>query len=149
MKKTMFLLVLIGLLLTGCPPVPQGVTVLDPPPFVVTQVSDDPTYGYSEDNPVQVGGGFKAGPPHERFYLDQLRGPNGERISYRRLGSCCSFPSESDPYGGGTVPLDMYKVTYRGSTGEIIIYINMYDLVDPRAPVGFTVGPPPGSTPAD
>ncbi len=37
------------------------------------------------------------------------------------------------------MPLDMYQVTYAGIDKPVIIYRNMYDLVGPKAPVGFTV----------
>lgn len=46
-------------------------------------ISADKTYGYTQGNPVRVGGG----PSRERAFLDNLRGPNGEKVTYTRLSS--------------------------------------------------------------
>jgi hypothetical protein len=51
------------------------------------RVATDATYGYSQTNAIKVGGGDFGGPPRETAYLDNLRGPNGERITYSRKGS--------------------------------------------------------------
>ncbi|WP_026209703.1 hypothetical protein [Cytophaga aurantiaca] len=96
-------------------------------------VSTDPEYGLTPLKPVESGGG----PSGERAYLDALAGPNGEQIKYYRAGSCC--PVKSDNGFMGSAMLDNYKVSYKGSKGEISIYINMYDKGELRAPVGFTV----------
>ncbi|HVF24656.1 MAG TPA: hypothetical protein VNA23_02135 [Anaerolineales bacterium] len=50
-------------------------------------ISSDKTYGYSEANPIKVGGDAFSGPSRERAYLDRLRGPDGEELSYEREGS--------------------------------------------------------------
>lgn len=108
--------------------------------FRVVGVSTDPTYGLSETNPVQVGGADKhQGPVNERKYLDALAGPNGEKISYYRHGSCCPIKSDNDPFGFGSVMLDNYRVTWEGADDTVSIYINMYDYGTMEAPVGFTL----------
>ena len=90
--------------------------------FKITEVSADDTYGYTEKNPVKVGGGMN-GPANERKYLNSLTGPNGEEIKYERKGSCCQFETPNGFMGGGM--LDRYEVTYRGLPKPIIIYINI------------------------
>lgn len=89
-------------------------------------VSTDPTYGYSETNPIQVGGDFFDGPPRERAYLDHLRGPNGEVLKYERGGSIDT----------ATAILDSYHIT--GPGFDEVLYIDMYNFSTPQAPVGFT-----------
>lgn len=99
-------------------------------------ISTDSTYGYTEENPIRVGGDFMDGPKRERAYLDNLLGPNGEGVSYVRNGS---IPS-------GDVILDIYGVTVAGKT--LTLYIDMYGFTEPQAPVGFTcVGAFPLSEP--
>lgn len=99
-------------------------------------VSTDDTYGYSEDNPIRVGGDFISGVSRERAYLDHLRGPNGETLSYERHGS---LPS------GGTI-LDIYNIT--GPGVDEILYVDLYNYSELQAPVGFTCeGPFPLSAP--
>lgn len=108
--------------------------------FELKDISDDPTYGYSEKNPIQVGGVDKqSGPLNERRFLNALAGPNGEEVTYSRSGSCCPIKSKNDPLGFGQVMLDNYLVTWKGSNDTISIYINMYDYGTLKAPKGFTI----------
>lgn len=94
------------------------------------EVSTDETYGYTEENPIRVGGGAFDGPPRERAFLDSLLGPNGEDISYERQGS----------FGSGDTILDIYEITYRGSSDSITLYIDEYSYEDLKAPISFTCG---------
>ncbi len=89
-------------------------------------VATDPTYGYTEGNPIRVGGDSFSGPPRERAYLDNLRGPNGETVTYERVGSL--------PYGD-TI-LDVYQVTYTGAS--VTLYLDEYSWRELQAPNGFT-----------
>ena len=108
--------------------------------FLVTEIATDKTYGLSPKNPVEVGGAKDSeGPTNERRYLNALAGPNGEKISYQRAGSCCPVKSDNDPFGFGSVMLDNYRVTWENAKDTISIYINMYDSSQLKAPVGFTI----------
>lgn len=108
--------------------------------FNLTEISTDPTYGLTDKNPVQVGGVDKQeGPLNERRFLNALAGPNGEKVSYFRAGSCCPIKSKNDPFGFGSVMLDNFRVTWEGAKDTVSIYINMYDYGTLKAPVGFTI----------
>lgn len=99
-------------------------------------VANDDTYGYSKDNPIKVGGGWLDGPPRERAFLDSLRGPNGEVVSYERKRSVSH---------GDTI-LDEYEVSYSGK--NVILYLDEYSYEEPKAPVGFICKEPiPFSSP--
>ena len=89
-------------------------------------VSTDKTFGYTKANPIKVGGGDFGGPPREREYLDTLRGPNGEELTYDRLGS---LPFDS------TI-LDIYEI--KGLKQTATLYVDEYSYTDPVAPAGFT-----------
>lgn len=106
--------------------------------FLLTEVSTDKTYGFSEKNAVEVGGVEKSeGPLNERRFLNALAGPNGEKVSYYRAGSCC--PVKSEHGFMGMAMLDNYRVTWEGSKDTVSIYINMYDYGELKAPAGFTI----------
>jgi hypothetical protein len=106
--------------------------------FILAQVSDDETYGYTGKNPVMVGGvKTSEGPKNERRFLNALAGPNGEEITYTRTGSCCPFDSPNGFMGGGL--LDRYEVRYKGLEKPVYIFINMYDFGVLKAPKGFTI----------
>lgn len=107
--------------------------------FLLTEISKDKTYGLSEKNPIRVGGVDKnEGPVNERRFLNALAGPNGEKISYYRAGSCCPIKSAKAVFGNH-VMLDNYRVTWENSEDTVSIYINMYDYGELKAPVGFTI----------
>lgn len=104
-------------------PTPQSAATNSPCP-----ISTDSTYGYSQNNPIQIGNdnAFFEGPSRERAYLDTLRGPNGESLTYDRLGST----------NGQNAILDIYEVKGAGKT--VKLYLDMYNFQTPQAPVGFT-----------
>jgi len=115
-------------------------TLKDDDRFLITELSNDSSYGLSPKNPVEVGGANNGvGPKNERRFLNALAGPNGEQISYYRAGSCCAIKSKNDPFGFGKVMLDNYRVTWENSKDTVSIYINMYDSGKLKAPVGFTI----------
>lgn len=142
-------LTIIATLLVGCAsgsgptagPLPSNG---DPAP-VNMEVATDSTYGYTAANPVKVGGvRAERGVQNERAYLGALGGPNGERVTYQRLGSCCEF---STPNGLvlNSGMLDQYELTWEGQAAPIVLYINMYDYQTPKVPRGLTRAGTPGS----
>ncbi|OFY10759.1 MAG: hypothetical protein A2X11_11715 [Bacteroidetes bacterium GWE2_42_24] len=115
----------------GSPKVKQELK--DDNTFRITLYSQDNTYGYTEKNPIMVGGNSE-GPINERRFLNALSGPNGEKIEYYRMGSCCLFKTKNSAWGG---MLDKYNITYTGLKKNLIIYINMYDSDTLKVPVGL------------
>ena len=114
MKKLLFILSLFFLAACGTPRDAQ----------IEEQVERN--FGFDPRHPIVVGGDdLQAGPQNEQDYLNNLSGPNGEVITYTRLGSCCEFKTENGILGGGM--LDKYEVTYEGLEEPLILYFNMYD----------------------
>jgi len=98
----------------------------------VTKVSKSKKYGKKPGTAIEVG---TVG--NEYDYLAQLCGPNGERIKYERIESCCAFKCPSCPMGSGL--LDKWEITYTGLRKPMIIYLNGYLYDDPEAPVGLGI----------
>jgi hypothetical protein len=118
-------LIFIGILAVICSCVPKSVLV-DNYTFLLTEISTDETYGFSEKNPIKVGGvNRNEGPLNQWRFLNALAGPNGEEVSYYRAGSCCPVKSSNSPFG--MAMLDSYSVTWEGSKDTVAIDINMYD----------------------
>lgn len=88
-------------------------------------------WGYVEKMPIHVGGGIPLGAFNERAYLNQLRGPKGERVSYVRLGSM---------FANGN-PIDIYEVRHDGLAAPVHLYFDMYTSpsANLKAPKGFTL----------
>lgn len=92
-------------------------------------VSADPDFGLTQENPIRVGQGDPiTGPRMERDYLDLLRGPNGEPITYTRRGS---LPTED------TI-VDEYAVTYGDPEVTVVLYLDQYHDGQFRLPQGFS-----------
>jgi hypothetical protein len=87
----------------------------------------DESYGFSAGNPVKIGLDGSSGPARELQYLNALRGPAGQSLRFRRVGTSLS----------GTVILDVYELNYEGLAGPVRIYLDAYHFEDPVAPRGF------------
>lgn len=106
--------------------------------FVITEYSKDKKYGYDKDYPINV---FYYSTKnetinHERF-LNALAGPKGEKISFKKLESCCPFPTKRSEMGAGF--LDVYEVKWEGLKKPILLYMNIYEKGDLKVPVGFSL----------
>ena len=106
----------------------ESIEFVEPEGGNTCPIATDTTYGYTKENAIRVGDGGElfGGPARERAYLDHLRGPNGEPISYERTGSL-NFED--------TI-LDEYVIT--GLASPVTLYIDIYKLEELRAPLGFT-----------
>lgn len=98
----------------------------------VTEVSTNKKYGKKPGAAIQVG---TVG--NEYDYLAQLCGPNGEKIKYKRIKSCCAFNCSSCPMGTGL--LDEWEITYKGLRKPMTIYLNGYLYDEPQAPKGLGI----------
>lgn len=100
-------------------------------------------YGFSPDKPIKVGIGPDGGPANQRAYLELLRDPKGNPVSYRRLGSCCNFETINGINGFGL--LDIFEITYFSEKGKKItktIYLSFYEYEEPKILLGLeTVHP--------
>ncbi len=101
-------------------------------------ISEDASYGYTEDKPIMVGG-KKEGANNQLKFLSALLGPNGEKVRFSRVGSCCPVKSKNALVGDMGV-LNKFQVTYSGLKKPIILFINGYDYDknQVKCPKGFT-----------
>jgi len=107
------------------------------PPMSLTKRAEAAEYGYSEKVPIAVGGGFPDGADKVYSYLNSLKGPQGQKIHYSRIGTCCSFKAPDSPFDG-TGLLEVYEITYDGLSKPTRLYFNWYGAPDPQIPVGLT-----------
>ena len=99
------------------------------------ETSADSTYGYTEGNPIKVGGKVQGqGPANEMEYVSSLRNIDGDQPEFERLGSCCMFKTKFGLQGSGF--LDIYQLVFQPHD-TIILYLNMYDYEDPKIPLGL------------
>jgi len=112
---------------------------------VPAQISKDRAYGYSENKPIRVGqlGGADYAATE---FIKALRGPKGEALQHKKLGSCCLFHTPNGPIAGKEPLeryglLERYEVTYEGLKQPIVLYLNLYDYERPLVPVGLSKAP--------
>jgi hypothetical protein len=89
----------------------------------LSRAATDPQYGYSERSPVKVGGGFGTGSDRTYQFLNALRGPNGEAVTYDRIGTCCAFKTANSPFDG-TGLLEVYEIAGPGVAPPRRLYFN-------------------------
>ncbi|AYN03472.1 MULTISPECIES: 2-dehydro-3-deoxyphosphooctonate aldolase [unclassified Flavobacterium] len=106
--------------------------------FIITQYSKDKKYGYNKDYPVNI---FyrtsKDEVINQQRFLNALAGPNGEKITYTKLESCCPFPSKRSDMGAGF--LDVYEIKWEGQKKPINLYLNIYEKGVLMVPLGLTL----------
>lgn len=150
-KNTWVFWGVLGLLTAGCgtsrktpalygtdtvPPAANGVSASTELPFVIRAVSQDPTYGYTAQNPVRVGGGCSAGVRNQRRYLNALKGTEGQDVTFEHQASCCPLKKRGGVMDNPEM-LDVYAVTWMGKSTPVTLYINMYKGGKLVAPQGF------------
>lgn len=112
--------------------------------YVVTEYATDNKYGYDQDYPINIG--FiheKQEDINIQYYFNGLEGPNGEKISYKKVDTCCPFPSKNSLMGAGTVGI--YEVTFEGSNKKVMLYFNIFEKGKILCPKGFVIKKPVSS----
>lgn len=149
MKKSAFILLVTALIASSCISTRNTIRNIDnniPGPslnealncFVITKVATDKKYAFTENFPVNVGfTSVEDGENNEKRYLNALAGPNGEKINYKFIESCCPFPSNRADVGAGL--LDIFEITYEGQAKPELVYLNKYERGELMIPVGFSI----------
>jgi hypothetical protein len=86
----------------------------------------DPTYGFSPDNPIRIGGGEGA-PAREAAYLGALVAANGQAVPFQ--------PAGSQTHGDRT--LNLYTLPGAQDSGAAVLYFDPSVYEPLFAPVGF------------
>lgn len=106
--------------------------------FILTEYSKDMKYGFDPEYPVNV---FYLNAKDENLnasrYLNALAGPNGEKINFTKIQSCCPFPTKRTEIGAGY--LDVYELNWEGQKKPIKLYINIYERGYILVPIGLSI----------
>ncbi|HLF52281.1 2-dehydro-3-deoxyphosphooctonate aldolase [Flavobacterium sp.] len=106
--------------------------------FVITEYSKDSKYGYDPDYPINIFfRNTKDDTINQQRFLNALAGPNGEPLVFKKLESCCPFPTKRSEMGAGF--LDVYEVTWAGQNKPVKLYMNIYEKSVLMVPVGFSL----------
>jgi hypothetical protein len=106
--------------------------------FLITEFSKDKKYGYDKDYPINIFyGGIWNETNNEYRFLNALAGPNGEKINYKKLESCCPFPTKRSEMGAGL--LSVYELRWAGQRNPVTLYLNIYEKGVLMIPVGLSL----------
>nr|WP_294937077.1 2-dehydro-3-deoxyphosphooctonate aldolase [uncultured Flavobacterium sp.] len=106
--------------------------------YILTEYADSKKYGYNQDYPINIG---VVQPVNENKYItyffNGIEGPNGEKISFEKVDTCCPFPTKNDKMGGGL--LNIYEVKWDGLSKPIKLYFNVYERGKIMCPIGLSI----------
>lgn len=148
MKSKLLLMAIFGAAMVSCVSTKSTLKNVDdntPAPrlkpdntFVINVNSTDKKYGYDKDYPVNV---FFRDTKSETLnierFLNALAGPKGEPLTYKKIETCCPFPTKHTEIGAGF--LDVYEITWEGNTKPLKLYLNIYEKSVLMVPVGLTL----------
>jgi hypothetical protein len=106
--------------------------------YVITEYAKDNKYGYNQDYPINIG--FiheKQEDINIEYYFNGLEGQKGEKINYKKVDTCCPFPTQNSLMGAGTIGI--YEVTFEGSSKKITLYFNIFEKGEILCPKGFSI----------
>ncbi|HZI16507.1 MAG TPA: fibril protein [Myxococcus sp.] len=83
------------------------------------------SYGFRPEDPVRVGWGNRG----VMTFLELLRGPDGQRVAWRRVGTCC----------GAEAAMEVFEVTYEGLDEPVRLYLDPHHGDAIHAPAGFII----------
>lgn len=106
--------------------------------FEITQYATDSKYGFDADFPVNIGPiNQNQEENNVNYFFNALEGKEGEKIIYKRVDTCCPFPTKTDGIGAGT--LAVYEVSFEGSNSKQLLYFNTYEKGLIACPKGFSI----------
>ena len=106
--------------------------------FILTEFATDKKYGYDPDYPINVFfQNTKDDKINQQRFLNALAGPNGEKLVFNKVETCCPFPTKRSEMGAGL--LDVYQITWDGNKKPVRLYFNIYEKGALLVPVGFTL----------
>jgi hypothetical protein len=146
LKKSVLFIALL-LVITSCGSIKSTIKNVDnnaPVPvvkknaFVITVYSKDKKYGYDKDYPINIFyRGTRNDSINQKYFLNALAGPKGEKITYTKLENCCPFPTKNTETGAGF--LDVYELKWDGLKKPLILYLDIYERGQLMIPVGLSL----------
>jgi hypothetical protein len=106
--------------------------------FVFTEYAKDSNYGIDSDYPINIGIiSIHSEESFVSYFFNGIEGKNGEKIEYKKIDTCCPFPTKHSNMGAGL--LTMYEANLEGSTKKQTFYFNIYEKGNIVCPKGFSI----------
>ena len=106
--------------------------------FIFTEYATESRYGTDSDYPVNIGiVSDKSIEAFIGYFFNGLQGPNGEKIEFNKIETCCPFPTKHSNMGAGL--LNVYEANFEGSNKKYTFYFNIYEKGKIVCPKGFQI----------
>lgn len=106
--------------------------------FQLKEYADSKKYAYNQDYPINMGViQEKSEEQYVAYFFNGITGPNGEKVTYEKVDTCCPFPTKYNKIGGGL--LSIYEVKWEGQNKPVRLYINIYERGKIMCPIGFKI----------
>jgi hypothetical protein len=106
--------------------------------YLITEYAEDSNYAFDADYPINIG--FIHDKQEEinvYYFFNGLEGPNGEKISFKKVDTCCPFPTKNTTMGAGTI--GVYEVIIEGTAKKLTMYFNTFEKGKILCPKGLSI----------
>lgn len=106
--------------------------------FIFTEYATESKYGIDSDYPINIGIiSDRSEDVFISYFFNGLQGPKGEKIEFKKIESCCPFPTKHSNMGAGL--LNVYEIHLEGSSKKQTFYFNIYEKGKIVCPKGFQI----------
>ena len=106
--------------------------------FLFTEYAEDGKYGFDADYPINIGLILeRQEQQYLGYFFNGLEGKNGEKISFKKVDTCCPFPTKNNTMGAGT--LSIYEYQFEGTNKKGVLYFNILEKGKILCPKGFKI----------
>ncbi|WP_320815523.1 2-dehydro-3-deoxyphosphooctonate aldolase [Flavobacterium sp.] len=106
--------------------------------FLFTEYATDGKYGFDADYPINIGLILeKQEQQYIGYFFNGLESKNGEKINFKKVDTCCPFPTKNNTMGAGT--LSIYEYTFEGTNKKGLLYFNILEKGKILCPKGFAI----------
>jgi hypothetical protein len=106
--------------------------------FLFTEYASDGKYGFDADYPINIGLILdRQENQYLGYFFNGLEGNNGEKITYKKVDTCCPFPTKNNTMGAGT--LSVYEYTFEETKKSGLLYFNTLEKGKILCPKGFKI----------
>ena len=106
--------------------------------FLFTEYASDGKYGFDADYPINIGLILdRQENQYLGYFFNGLEGKNGEKIIFKKIDTCCPFPTKNNTMGAGT--LSIYEYTFEGTNKKGLLYFNILEKGKILCPKGFSI----------
>jgi len=106
--------------------------------FLFTEYAEDGKYGFDADYPINIGIILeRQEQQYLGYFFNGLEGKNGEKISFKKVDTCCPFPTKNNTMGAGT--LSIYEYQFEGTNKKGVLYFNILEKGKILCPKGFKI----------